>query len=198
MPHPFFGSPEQRPLILGHRGAAGATPENTLVSFECGLESGAHILESDVHLSRDGVPILLHDPEVDRTSDGSGSVADLDLAAIQALDAGYRFSPDEGESFPYRAKGLTIPTLQDLVAERAPEHLRGVLMALWVAGLRVGQTTGPLIAGVAIGLWSTSTVLVLAGGAVGCLAVVLAASRILPSGRPVAPTGPGSATDVNG
>ncbi len=96
------------------------------------------------------------------------------------------------------AEGLTIPTLQDLVAERAPEHLRGVLMALWVAGLRVGQTTGPLIAGVAIGLWSTSTVLVLAGGAVGCLAVVLAASRILPSGRPVAPTGPGSATDVNG
>jgi MFS family permease len=96
------------------------------------------------------------------------------------------------------AEGLTIPTLQDLVAERAPEHLRGVLMAIWVGGLRVGQTTGPLIVGVAIGLWSTSTVLMLAGGAVGCLAVVLAASRILPSGRPVAPTGPGSATDLNG
>ena len=141
MPHPFFGSPEQRPLILGHRGAAGTTPENTLVSFECGLESGAHILESDVHLSRDGVPILLHDPEVDRTSDGRGSVADLDLAAIQALDAGYRFSPDEGKSFPYRAKGLTIPTL-----EEAFRRFPGARFNLEL------KTGGPLVAERVVGL----------------------------------------------
>ena len=95
------------------------------------------------------------------------------------------------------AEGLTIPTLQDLVAERAPEHLRGVLMALWVGGLRVGQTAGPLVVGLAIGLWSTTSVLVVAGVAVGCLALVLGASRILPSGRPGAMAGPGSPPDRN-
>ncbi len=95
------------------------------------------------------------------------------------------------------AEGLTIPTLQDVVAERAPEHLRGVLMALWVGGLRVGQTTGPLVVGMAIGWWSTETVLTLAGITVGCLAVALGASRILPSGRPMASDGPGSPVDGN-
>jgi len=84
------------------------------------------------------------------------------------------------------AEGLTIPTLQDLVAERAPENLRGVLMALWVAGLRIGQTAGPLAVGAAMGWWSTSTVFVVAGVAVVCLAVFLGTSRILPSARPLA------------
>ncbi|MBH99137.1 MAG: hypothetical protein CL467_00850 [Acidimicrobiaceae bacterium] len=84
------------------------------------------------------------------------------------------------------AEGLTIPTLQDLVAERAPKHLRGVLMALWVGGLRIGQTAGPLAVGLAIGWWSTSTVFVVAGVAVVGLAVLLGISRILPSTRPLA------------
>ncbi|HCW00445.1 MAG TPA: hypothetical protein DGK99_03440, partial [Acidimicrobiaceae bacterium] len=96
------------------------------------------------------------------------------------------------------AEGFTIPTLQDHVAEQAPEHLRGVLMALWVGGLRVGQTTGPLVIGVTLGLWSTETVLTVAGITVGCLAVAVASSRILPSGRPMLSGGPGSSYDGNG
>ena len=96
------------------------------------------------------------------------------------------------------AEGFTIPTLQDHVAEQAPEHLRGVLMALWVGGLRVGQTTGPLVVGVALGLWSTETILTVAGITVGCLAVAVASSRILPSGRPMLSGGPGSSYDGNG
>ena len=71
-------------------------------------------------------------------------------------------------------------------------------MALWVGGLRVGQTAGPLVVGLAIGLWSTSTVLVMAGVIIGCFALALGTSRILPSGRPVASVGPGSLTDGNG
>lgn len=79
------------------------------------------------------------------------------------------------------AEGLIIPTLQDLVAERAPEHLRGVLMALWVGALRIGQTAGPLAVGLAVGWLSTSMVFVLAGVAVGALALLLHLSRVLPS-----------------
>ncbi|MBJ30412.1 MAG: hypothetical protein CL466_03205 [Acidimicrobiaceae bacterium] len=79
------------------------------------------------------------------------------------------------------AEGMTMPTITDQVAERAPDHLRGVLMAFWVGGLRVGQTTGPLAVGVAMGWWSTATVFVVAGGAVAVIAVLLVASRVLPS-----------------
>ena len=96
------------------------------------------------------------------------------------------------------AEGLMVPTLQDLVAERAPEDLRGVLMALWVGGLRIGQTTGPLFVGAAIGLWSTGTVLVLSGATTGFLAIAVAVAGILPSGRPVELEEPGSSAHANG
>ena len=119
-------------------------------------------------------------------------------AAFVAMGLGYLWLLVIAAAVYGLAEGLTIPTLQDLVAERAPEHLRGVLMALWVGGLRVGQTTGPLVVGLAIGLWSTSTVLVMAGVVIGCFALALGTSRILPSGRPVASVGPGSRPDGNG
>jgi glycerophosphoryl diester phosphodiesterase len=113
MSHPFFRVPQSRPQILGHRGAAGTAPENTLEGFAEGLRRGADILESDVHLSRDGVPVLLHDPEVDRTSDGNGAVGDLKLEEIQKLDAGYRFALEGTETFVCRGQGLRIPTLEE-------------------------------------------------------------------------------------
>ena len=86
------------------------------------------------------------------------------------------------------AEGITIPTLQDLVAERAPEHLRGIILALWVSGLRMGQTAGPLAVGLAIGLWSTGAVLVGAGVLVAGVAVAVGTSRVLPEARPPADT----------
>jgi len=110
MRHPYFDL--HLPIILGHRGAAGEMPENTLLSFATGLELGAQILESDVHVTRDGIPVLAHDADVDRVTEGTGAIASLDLADLQRLDAGYRFSPDEGKSFPYRGRGLVIPTLE--------------------------------------------------------------------------------------
>jgi glycerophosphoryl diester phosphodiesterase len=109
--HPYFSLPT--PIVIGHRGAAGLAPENTLLAFERGLAAGAAILESDVHLTRDGVPVLLHDPDVDRVTDGSGLVADLPLKELQELDAGFRFSPDGGQTYPFLGRGLRVPTLEE-------------------------------------------------------------------------------------
>jgi glycerophosphoryl diester phosphodiesterase len=108
--HPYFDV--AHPLVIGHRGAAGVAPENTLLSFERALADGAQILESDIHLSRDGIPILLHDPDVERTTEGRGEAASLELAALKRLDAGHRFEDEHG-GHPYRGRGLRIPTLEE-------------------------------------------------------------------------------------
>ena len=102
MPHPYLALAP--PLAIGHRGCAGEAPENTLEAFAAGLAAGAAILETDAHLTRDGVPVLVHDAAVDRVSEGCGAVAELDLAELRALDFGYRFSPDGGRSFPWRGR----------------------------------------------------------------------------------------------
>ena len=112
MGHPFFDLP--LPLVIGHRGCAGEVPENTLASFEAGLAAGAALLESDLHLTRDGVPVLIHDDIVDRTTEGSGRVAELDLDELQRLDAGHRFASDAGH--PFRGRGLRIPILAEALS----------------------------------------------------------------------------------
>jgi glycerophosphoryl diester phosphodiesterase len=111
MPHPYFDT--LQPVIIGHRGAAGTAPENTLAAFAAGLALGADVLESDIHATRDGVPVLIHDPDVNRTTDGTGQVEELTLDQLRMLDAGYNFSPDEGANFPKRGQGLRIPTLEE-------------------------------------------------------------------------------------
>jgi len=111
--HPFFDL--KRPIVIGHRGCAGEAPENTLASFERGRAAGAAVLESDVHLTRDGIPVLIHDDEVNRCTDATGRVADYDLADLQKLDAGYRFTTDGGQSFPERGRGHRIPSLHEVL-----------------------------------------------------------------------------------
>ena len=111
--HPFFALP--RPLAIGHRGCAGEVPENTLASFARGAADGAVVIETDVHLTRDGVPVLLHDDDVARVSDGSGPVRELSFAEICALDAGFRFIAADG-SAPFRGAGLRIPSLGEALA----------------------------------------------------------------------------------
>lgn len=107
--HPYFDVP--RPAVIGHRGSAGSAPENTLASFELAVEQGADILESDVHVTADGVPVLIHDPCVDRTTDGVGRVDTLAFDALARLDAGFRFGEDEG--FPERGRGHRVPSLEE-------------------------------------------------------------------------------------
>ncbi|MDK1474706.1 glycerophosphodiester phosphodiesterase family protein [Streptomyces sp. 549] len=75
-------------LAVGHRGLMGAEPENTLPSFHRAEREGVDLIELDLHLSRDGELIVMHDARVDRTTDGTGLVADLTLEELRALDAG--------------------------------------------------------------------------------------------------------------
>ncbi|MDJ0864922.1 MAG: glycerophosphodiester phosphodiesterase [Myxococcota bacterium] len=111
MRHPFLDVPV--PTVIGHRGAAGELPENTLTSFERALARGAHILETDAHVTRDGALVLIHDDVLERTTNGVGRVADIELSELRRLDAGDRFSPAGHDRFPFRGRGLRIPTLEE-------------------------------------------------------------------------------------
>jgi glycerophosphoryl diester phosphodiesterase len=109
-----------RPTLVAHRGGAGVAPENTLFAFSQARERwGAHQLEMDVHLSADGVPIVIHDPDVDRITNGRGPVRGLLANEIGRLDAGWQFSSDGGRTFPYRGQGIGLAAL-DEVLRRVP------------------------------------------------------------------------------
>ena len=110
----FFSRP--RPRLFGHRGAAGVAPENTLPSFRRAIADGAEILELDVHASRDGVVVVIHDATLDRTTDGIGAVRDLTFDEIRRHDAGYRFQAAENFN-PYRRRGIRVPALTELLDE---------------------------------------------------------------------------------
>jgi glycerophosphoryl diester phosphodiesterase len=81
------------------------------------VEAGAGGLELDVHMTLDGEVVVIHDPTVYRTTNGSGDVAQMSLEEIRALDAGYRFSPDGGSTHPYRGRGLRVPRLAEVYEE---------------------------------------------------------------------------------
>ena len=112
--HPLL-DPSRRPIV-GHRGNAAHAPENTLESFRQALAAGAECLEMDVHLSADGVVVVIHDATLDRTTDATGMIADLPIDRIRQADAGARFSPD-ARSFPYRGTGLRVPTFEEVLRE---------------------------------------------------------------------------------
>ncbi len=115
---PFF----DEPFLFGvHRGGAKWRPESTLKTFQEAAKTWPGIvLESDVRMTSDGVVVLHHDAKVDRTTNGEGAVADLTWEYVQSLDAGYNFTNDGGETFPYRGKGYRIPKLDD-VLQALPE-----------------------------------------------------------------------------
>lgn len=102
-----------RVVLVGHRGANGYAPENTIASFEKAAALGVHAFECDVRLTRDGEVVVVHDAVVDRVSSGSGAVADMTLEELKALDFGVRF-PEYGVQ--------RIPTLRE--ALDAAERLR--------------------------------------------------------------------------
>lgn len=103
-----------RPLVFAHRGGGGLYPENTLEAFRYSAEMGVDVLELDVHSTADGALVVMHDSKIDRTTNGSGRVSELTLAELKNLDAGYHFTPDGGKTFPFRGKGITVPTLQEI------------------------------------------------------------------------------------
>lgn len=103
------------PLLIAHRGGGALAPEETLEAFASAEALGADVLELDVHSSADGEIVCLHDDTVDRTTDGTGAVTSLTLAQLAALDAGYRFTPDGGRTFPFRGQGVRVATLESVL-----------------------------------------------------------------------------------
>jgi glycerophosphoryl diester phosphodiesterase len=114
--HAFFAEAQQQPLVMAHRGGKGLWPENTLYAFEQAAAMGVDVLEMDIHSTADGVPVVIHDGTVDRTTSGIGPVKAFTLAELKTLDAGYNWSPDDGKTFPYRGQAITVPTLEEVLA----------------------------------------------------------------------------------
>lgn len=111
--HPFTET--DRLLVIAHRGGAGLWPENTLFAFQNAVRIGADALEFDVHATSDGELVVIHDATVDRTTDGAGRVDEMSWDALRELDAGYRWTADDGASFPFRGMGLRVPTLEEVL-----------------------------------------------------------------------------------
>jgi glycerophosphoryl diester phosphodiesterase len=112
---------EDWPTVFAHRGASSRAPENTLEAFRLAAESGAGGLELDIHMTSDGRIVVIHDDSVNRTTDGEGFVRDMTLHAVRSLDAGYRFTPDGGATYPYQGRGVQMPELGEVFRE-FPDH----------------------------------------------------------------------------
>jgi glycerophosphoryl diester phosphodiesterase len=129
------------PLLIAHRGGAGLAPENTLAAFRNAVDVwNADMVELDVHASADGHCVVIHDPTVDRTTDGVGPVAEMNLADLQKLDAGYRFTPDGGTSFPFRGRGVRIPTIDEV--------LRSLPKTRFIVEVKAAAAQKPLFAAI--------------------------------------------------
>ncbi|GIO27016.1 glycerophosphodiester phosphodiesterase family protein [Ornithinibacillus bavariensis] len=91
----------QRPIVVAHRGVPSLAPENTMVGYHLAYDLGADLIETDVQQTKDGQLIIMHDTTVNRTTNGTGNVADLTLEEIRSLDAGIKFGPEfAGEKVP--------------------------------------------------------------------------------------------------
>jgi glycerophosphoryl diester phosphodiesterase len=111
--HPFLDQPA--PIAIAHRGGAGEAPQNTMEAFGVAVALGYRYLETDAHVTRDGVVVAFHDPRLDDITDRTGAIADLTIAEVEAADAGHVFSSDGGRSFPFRGRGVRIPRLEELL-----------------------------------------------------------------------------------
>ncbi|PCI39294.1 MAG: glycerophosphoryl diester phosphodiesterase [Rhodospirillaceae bacterium] len=104
------------PKIIGHRGASGHAPENTLASIQCALDLGTQAIEIDATVSQDGIAMVMHDFNVDRTTDGHGPLILKSAADIQGLDAGSTFDEKfKGERIPKLSEVLDLISAHDVV-----------------------------------------------------------------------------------
>ncbi len=100
--------------IIAHRGFSGVYPENTLLAFKKAIELCVDEIEFDIKMTKDGIPVIIHDETIDRTTNGKGRICDLTLKEIKSFDAGIKF----GEEF----KGLKIPTFEEAL-DIIPEEI---------------------------------------------------------------------------
>lgn len=107
---------------VAHRGASAEAPENTLSAFERAFQKyQCDCAEMDVRVTRDGVPVIFHDEKMERVTNGRGRIQHLTLGEIKPLDAGFWFDPSGKKEFPYRGKGVNIPTLEEVLT-RFPQQ----------------------------------------------------------------------------
>ncbi len=111
---PFFVEGAKRPLVIAHRGGAGVFPENTLYAFQSAWQLGVDVLEMDIRETVDGQLVIMHDKNVRRTTDGEGEVSQIKLEDLKKLNAGFNFTPDNGQSYPFREQKVPIPTLAEV------------------------------------------------------------------------------------
>jgi len=137
--------------VIGHRGAAARAPENTLAGLRRAKALGCAWVEFDVRLTGDGVPVLCHDPRLDRTTNGRGLVSATSLAAIRECDAGSWFDPSfAGERVPTLDEGLLLAAELDLGAnveiksDRGREYATAAAVAATIQRLR-GRTAAVLV-----------------------------------------------------
>ena len=103
-------------IVVAHRGASREAPENTMEAFRLGVEAGADAIELDVHLTADGQLAVIHDETLDRTTDRTGPVADRTMDEIREADAGATFVRTHDSGFPFADRGITVPTLAEVLA----------------------------------------------------------------------------------
>jgi glycerophosphoryl diester phosphodiesterase len=120
--------------VFAHRGGCALGPENTLAAFDLGMAAGADGLELDVHLSSDGVAVVHHDDTLDRTTEVTGALATRTAAELARVDAGYRFG--DGGSYPFRAHGIGIPTLAEVLHRYADTR---VIIEMKVDSAEMGE-----------------------------------------------------------
>jgi glycerophosphoryl diester phosphodiesterase len=137
----FFN--HNRPLVIAHQGGELLAPSNTMAAFRNAADMGVDVLETDIHITKDGHLVTIHDPSVDRTTNGKGNVADLTLAELQSLDAGYYFKDLEGK-YSFRGKGVYIPTVEEMFQtfndmkieieikdDNPPDRIEEIASTLW-------------------------------------------------------------------
>jgi glycerophosphoryl diester phosphodiesterase len=127
LPSPFPLDAASSPVVVAHRGNSSVAPQNTLAALESAWRAQAHAVEIDVQLSADGEVVVIHDDTVDATTDGTGAVGRMPLAALRGLDAGVTFSPAyAGQRVP------TFAEVLDLLAGRPGTDLLLELKGSWV------------------------------------------------------------------
>jgi len=124
-------------LLIAHRGGAELAPENTLVAFRNAVENwDADLIETDVRLTSDGRVVIMHDPTVDRTTDGTGAVAEMTWNQLSCFDAAYHYRDANGEP-SLRGTGVRIPLLAEL--------LEALPLARFIVEAKVAEVAGPLV-----------------------------------------------------
>ncbi len=136
------------PVVVAHRGASATHPENTLPAFEAALAAGAPLVELDVRLSADGVPVVVHDPEVSRTTDGAGWVHELTLEDLRSLNAGTADRPAQIPTLDevlraVSGRGGVALEIKNVPGEPAYEQDRERIVDATLAALETADFDGP-------------------------------------------------------